>query len=79
QSFLREQTAGKVTDACQLHQLPRFLVTGEKKRKILFVTGEYNSGKSRLVENILAADPALLSYKDDEGRAQPLLKDDAAS
>ncbi|MGO8612676.1 ATP-binding protein [Rhizobium ruizarguesonis] len=59
--------------------MKRSLVTGEKKRKILFVTGESNSGKSRLVENILAADPAFLSYKDDEGRAQPLLKDDAAS
>ncbi|WP_165504940.1 ATP-binding protein [Rhizobium leguminosarum] len=59
--------------------MKRSLRTGEKKRKILFVTGESNSGKSRLVESVLAADPGFHWYDDEEGRAQPLLKDDAAS
>ncbi|PVE55324.1 ATP-binding protein [Rhizobium rhizogenes] len=59
--------------------MKRSLRTGEKNRKILFVTGESNSGKSRLVEKILAADPAFAEYEDEEGLAKPLLKDDTAS
>lgn len=55
------------------------LRTGEKSRRILFVTGESNAGKSRLVESILAEDPAFESYEDEEGRGRPLLHDDAAS
>ncbi|WP_438748216.1 ATP-binding protein [Pararhizobium sp. O133] len=59
--------------------MKRSLRTGDKQHKILFVTGESNAGKSRLVQNALAADPAFAVYEDDEGKGRPLLFDDAAS
>ncbi|URK87812.1 ATP-binding protein [Rhizobium sp. RCAM05350] len=59
--------------------MKRSLRTGDKEHRILFVTGESNAGKSRLVQNALAADPAFAPYEDDEGKGRPLLFGDAAS
>ncbi|MFW8585978.1 ATP-binding protein [Rhizobium beringeri] len=47
---------------------------GEKKAKILFIVGESNAGKSRLIENAIAGDPAFYSYDDEDGHAKQLLR-----
>lgn len=49
------------------------LLNNEKEHKILFVTGESNAGKSRLVGNVISSDTAFAKYWDDEGVATPLL------
>lgn len=47
----------------------------EKRRKILFVTGESNAGKTRLVDHALANDPAFIEYETSDGvPARPLIR-----
>lgn len=47
----------------------------QKRRKILFVTGESNAGKSRLVDHALANEPAFQDYETSDGiPAKPLVR-----
>ncbi|MBY5324446.1 ATP-binding protein [Rhizobium leguminosarum] len=59
-----------------LDAMKRSLISrnGEKKAKILFIVGESNAGKSRLIENAIAGDPAFHSYDDEDGHAKQLLR-----
>ncbi|MBY5591645.1 AAA family ATPase [Rhizobium leguminosarum] len=63
----------------RIGKMKQSLRSGDKKHRILFVTGESNAGKSRLVANALAADAAFRKYEDDDGWATPLLLQDAPS
>lgn len=62
-----------------LRAMKRSLIStnGEKNAKILFITGESNSGKTRLIDSATKGDPTFRSYRDSFGEAIQLLRSKA--